>query len=145
MSAQNPAVSTYLTSSSSFSSRVKLPLPEICAKPVRPGLTSSRFFCWSFHSFICETYSGRGPTTLISPFNILNNCGSSSSEYSYRNFPVHDAAQHSRTTTKHSAAGIPIVLPRHLANEEMASSDLASGSWRNCDLYLRIASNLAGR
>lgn len=87
-SVEMDADSTYLTSRSSFSSIVSAPLPEICASPVSPGFTRSLFFWRSFHSGICETYNGRGPTSVMRPFRMLNNCGSSSSEYSRMNRPM---------------------------------------------------------
>jgi hypothetical protein len=59
--------------------------------------------------------------------------------------PTQQSYQQSRTIMKHSAAVIPTILPRHLAKEEIASSERASGAGRNWERYLRIASNLAGK
>ncbi len=88
MSNQKLRLSTYSTSRSSFCSRVKAPRPLIWASPVSPGLTRSLRFWFSFHSAICETYKGLGPTSDICPTATVNNCGSSSSDRSRRNRPA---------------------------------------------------------
>ena len=62
--------------------------PLICQMQVMPGFMLSRRRCQRLYWRTSEGMGGRGPTTLISPFNTFQNCGSSSSDVRRRKRPT---------------------------------------------------------
>src|SRR5262249_20284407 len=89
-SSQIDQLSMYSKSSRTHSWKsVILLRPLTCHRHVIPGLTLKRRRCArSLKRFTSSTGNGRGPTRLISPRSMLNNCGNSSRLYLRRILPM---------------------------------------------------------
>ena len=74
----------YSKSAASFFSQLSAFRPRVWARPVSPGRTECRLRCSGVMKTISRTSCGRGPTTDMSPFKMLNTSGSSSREVARR-------------------------------------------------------------
>ncbi len=81
-------LSMYCVSSCTHWSKSMVLRPLTCQMQVMPGRILKRRFWFFWYWLTSSGMGGRGPTTDMSPFNTLINCGNSSKDYLRRKRPT---------------------------------------------------------